>query len=254
MDNNKTGEEKILLSNVHLYRSNIRSLSRLRPQVELEFGPIGTSGAVSFTYKGDTSAYQEDIAELSYDLQALNSAIVMNCFALFEASFEQLLLSYVSTDNLTGVQEKLVLRHIETVINLSSEARYAEEFHFLSEMKIKEFFTEEENDAYHIIKTFYVLRHLLAHGSVTKHEFLPGKREGKINLNLDDQKFQELVALLKNRLQIPVLRESLNLSLLMQINEVASFLGIAVHKVTQKMLRGRGRVVRYMKPPSGLQQ
>jgi hypothetical protein len=121
-ENKKTDNEKILLSNVHFYISNIQSLSRLRPNVELQFRPPGVNGTIAYTYKGDLSAYAQVRQNLSSDLQAFNSAIIMNAFALFEAAYEQLLLSYVNTDNLTGIQQKLVLRHIETVvINLSSE-------------------------------------------------------------------------------------------------------------------------------------
>jgi hypothetical protein len=114
-------------------------------------------------------------------------------------------------------------------------------------MTIKEFFSDEQYDAYQIIKTFYVLRHLLAHGSVTKHEFLPGKTDGKVNLDLDDRKFQELVALLKGWLQLPVPNAFMTLSLLMQINAVTSFLAIAVHAVMQKMLPPGTSVIKYLR-------
>jgi hypothetical protein len=238
--------EKILLSNVHFYLSNIKALSRLRPNVEPDFRPPSDSGAIAYAWKGDLQSYKGDIAQLSEDLQALNSAIIMNSFALFEAAYEQLLLSYVNTDNLTGVQEKLVLRHIETVINLSSESRYVEEFRFLSVKSMKEFLTPKEYEAYQVVKTFYVLRHLLAHGSVTKHEMLPGTTSRKVNLDLDDRPFQELVSLLRERLQLSVPKESLNLSLLLQVNSVASFLAIAVHTVIKKMLSKGQSVVKFV--------
>jgi hypothetical protein len=36
--------------------------------------------------EGDLGGYKCDIADLSADLQALNSRIIMNCFALFKAA------------------------------------------------------------------------------------------------------------------------------------------------------------------------
>jgi len=239
--------DKVLLSNVHFYLSNIKALSRLRPNVEPDFHPPSASGTIAYSWKGDLQSYKGDLADLSEDLQALNAAIIMNSFALFEAAYEQLLLSYVNTDNLTGVQEKLILRHIEAVINLSSEPRYAEEFRFLSGQSIKEFLTQDEYEAYQVVKTFYVLRHLLAHGSVSKHVMLPGTTVRKVNLDLDDRPFQEVVSLLREQLQLSVPKESLNLSLLLQVNSVASFLAIAVHTVIKKMLSKRQSVVKFLK-------
>lgn len=77
-------------------------------------------------------------------LPAINASLVIQGFSLFEASFERLLIDKLNTENLTGIQEKVMMKYIDDVIKLSNEERLASEFKFITGENLKTFFSQDE--------------------------------------------------------------------------------------------------------------
>jgi hypothetical protein len=238
-NNNNNVQEKVLFSNVYLFVRNIKTLIRLRSKVEMDFLDKDENGKIRYQHNGDLSNYSGMAAfNLADDLIAINTAIIMNCFGLFEACYEQLLLSFIKTSKLDSIQERIISKYIDFILKLSSEQNFSKEYFAITNKKIKEILNDEERNYYEGIKIYYIIRNLIAHGSAIRKEFSKGTIDSKLNLDPDELEYQKFLEFIKNKLKIPMPNESLDLELVLQINAVASYLGIAVYKIMQKFLIG----------------
>jgi len=236
---------KVVMNNVQFYLANVKILLKLRPDYTINFKP--SNKHVSYTISGlkDNSIEGFEVAmEL---LPALNSSIILNCFALFEASFESRLLHVLDTSNLSGIQEQVMNRYIDDVIRLSSEEKYAREFKFITGKPLNSFFSAKENEHYKIIKTFYLLRNLLIHGSVTKGIMIPIGKGSKIEMDLDDTEYQKLIILVNEKLNIGVPPNLFEMKLLLINNKVADILVEAVLIVSNKLLNNTKTILKIFK-------
>jgi hypothetical protein len=95
---------------------------------------------ISYSLPLDTIS-PSDFFNFRETLPALNTSILIQGYSLFEASFERFLLEFLSTNNLTGIQEKVMENYINEVLKLSSEKRLAEEFNFITGSSLASFFS-----------------------------------------------------------------------------------------------------------------
>ncbi len=222
------------MNNIQFYKKNINIFLKLRPDCSANFK--WSDKHVSYTFSGLKSNSIDDI-ELAMDiLPALNSSIILNCFSLFEASFESRLLHELDISNLNGIQEKVMTKYIDEIIKLSSEEKYAKEFKFITGNSLNDFFSTDENEKYKTIKAFYQLRNLLIHGSVTKRVIIPFVEGGKIEMDLDDMEYQKLILLLKDKLEIGIPNKLFILDLLLINNQVTNLLVEAVLTISNKFI------------------
>lgn len=165
----KKETSKVLYDSINFFQKNIDALYALRPKCRVHFT---YNGRVAFNFTIDNITIDE-FEGMRNILPAINASLVIQGFSLFEASFERLLIDKLNTENLTGIQEKVMMKYIDDVIKLSSEERLASEFKFITGENLKTFFLQDEYKMYELIKTCYTLRHLLVHGSATKRVMVP---------------------------------------------------------------------------------
>jgi len=228
---------KLLENNIDFFFCNIRTLLNIRPDIIYSnFKESGTS----LTYSSSNSA-NRDLDDLANDrqiLMALNSSIIINCFSLFEASFEWKLLQELNTKGLTGIQEKVMLKYIDEVIKISGIGKYINEYKFLTGLDLKNVFDDDEKKCFLNFNAFYVIRHLLVHGSSTRHIMIPQDNGGLIRLDDDDKDYQNLVNVLNEKLKLNIPNRFFNLNLLLSINQIADLLIYSTVIITKKLSLG----------------
>ena len=149
----------ILLNNTNLFISNIKVFKKLRPKI-------------TFTIDRKNNVVSNnaiDVKTILDELRALNSAIILNCFSLFESSYEWRLLHELTTRSLAGIQKRVMSRYIDDIIKISSVDNYSKEYKFITGKSIAEFFSKDEYKLFLLIKDLYLIRNLLVHGSSIKH-------------------------------------------------------------------------------------
>lgn len=226
---------KILENNFSFFRTNVVTLIGLRPKIKMVFKNTHRE-MVQFQLEGEVIEDFDRYMENTNRLKAFNTAIVLNCFSMFEASYETLLLNELDTKNLSGIQEKVMLSYIEHILRLSSYDKYAKEYKFISGNHIRKLLSEEEYQLYQTIGKFYTLRHLLVHGSSSKAVIHVSGNGGQIELDTDDLEYQKLIDMLKKRLDIKVSPKRLTLDILLSINEVTDLLTLATLTISNKFL------------------
>jgi hypothetical protein len=228
---------KLLENNIDFFYCNIRTLLNIRP--DIIYSNFKESG-ISLSYSSSNSANRDPV-ELANDrqiLMTLNSSIIINCFSLFEASFEWKLLHDLNTKGLTGIQEKVMLKYIDEVIKISSIDKYISEYKFLTGLDLKNVFDDDEKKCFSNFKAFYVIRHLLVHGSSTRHIMIPQDNGGLIRIDDDDKDYQYLVNVLKENLNLNIPNRFFNLDLLLSINQIADLLIYSTVIITKKLSLG----------------
>ena len=228
---------KLLENNIDFFFCNIRTLLNIRPDIIYSnFKESGTS----LTYSSSNSA-NRDLDDLANDrqiLMSLNSSIIINFFRLFEASFEWKLLHDLNTKGLTGIQEKVMLKYIDEVIKISGIGKYINEYKFLTGLDLKNVFDDDEKKCFLNFNAFYVIRHLLVHGSSTRHIMIPQDNGGLIRLDDDDKDYQNLVNVLNEKLKLNIPNRFFNLNLLLSINQIADLLIYSTVIITKKLSLG----------------
>ena len=239
---------KILDNNITFFVTNLITLLKVRPKIKVTFKNT-EKGIVQYQLDGEL-CHEDDFSKYHENhqrLQALNTAIILCCFSLFEASFETLLLTELDTKNLTGIQEKVMLKYIEDIRKVSSHNNYLKEYTFITGKKIKEFFSKEENELHGMIDKYYSLRHLLVHGSSTKSIIINHGISGQIELDTDDKEYQEFIDMVKEKLSIKVSSKRLSIETLLLLNEVADLLAYAVLQLSKKLCDNGKRKFKFIK-------
>ncbi len=246
MEENKTA--KILWNNIRFFQRNLAILIKLRPKIKVVFSPQ-QKNSVGLHLEGELCHNDgvTDYIENHYRLHAFNTSIILNCFSLFEASFERLLLENLNTKNLSGIQEKVMLKYIENVLKLSSHSNYAKEYKFITGKNIKDLFTPEEKYFYQVIDKFYTLRHILIHGSSSKNIIVAQKHGGAVELDTDDLEYQELVEFIKEKFGIQVPSNRFSLDILLMLNEVTDLLAMATLNISHKLFDNSKFKLQYIK-------
>ena len=231
---NSLKKPKLLENNIHFFVNNLISLLKLRPQISFELNEHEIDKNVEIT-ASDNSYDIDSFYQIQNEIKALNSAIILNCFSLFEATFEWKLLtvSELNTKGLTGIQERVMQKYINDVIKISSIDNYIKEFKFITGKSIKEYLSENDYKNFLLVKDFYVVRHLLTHGSVSKNVMEPKDYGGTIELDTEDKEYQIFLSSLKKRLKINVSNAKLRLEHLLLINGVTDLLLLSVFGLTK---------------------
>ncbi|MFP5039826.1 hypothetical protein [Parasediminibacterium sp. JCM 36343] len=226
--------DKILVNNQSFFYDSLKYMYSLRPKNKYEIR--GKLSGVSYSSSPDTSIESgQDFPIILQNIRIINSAIVINCFALFESAFESCLLKNLNTSSLTGVQEKIVSNYINDIIKLSSEVRYAAEFKSITGKRLKDFFSSFEYEKYEIIKEFYLLRNLIVHGSATKQVHINVEAYSKFEMDLDDKEYQNLVEFIKSKKKIEVSNHLFSLDVMLSCNDIIDMLFVAVITVSAKL-------------------
>jgi len=239
---------KILDNNITFFETNLITLLKVRPKIKVTFKNTDRE-IIQYQLDGEL-CHDDDFSrypENHQRLQAFNTAIILSCFSLFEASFETLLLTELDTKNLTGIQEKVMLKYIEDIRKVSSHNNYLKEYTFITGKRLKEFFSKEENELHAIIDKYYSLRHLLVHGSSTKNIIVNNGAFGQIELDTDDKEYQEFIEMVKEKLSIKVSSKRLSIEILLLINEVADLLAYAVLQISNKLCDNRKGKFKFIK-------
>lgn len=138
-------------------------------------------------------------------------------------------------------------KYIDSVIQISGPEKYEKEFKFITKMKLNEFFSSAEFDKYLTIKSFYHLRDLLIHGSVTKSIMIVQENGGKIEMDTDDSTYQNMVLILHQYLKIDIPGNLFSIDLMLVNNEVANMIVNAVIIVSKKFLEKNIRAFQFIK-------
>jgi len=239
-----TEKPKIFLETISFLRKNIDALISIRPKCKVNFS---FNGRVTYSFTIDELNSAEEFEGVTTILPAINTSLVIQSYSLFEASFERFLLEELNTENLTGIQEKVMAKYIDDVVKLSSENSLAEAFAFITEKKLKDFFSKEEFELYQLIKDCYLLRHLLVHGSSTKRLIVPNDHGGTILLDPDDTKYVTLMQKLITKFQLPVPREYLSIELLVLESNIVDYLINAVKIISEKFYNYKEFKPKYLK-------
>lgn len=239
----KTDELKLIQNNVNFFYVNVVTLLRLRPNINISFGKKHKN---AICYHFDNLNAADDInvfLSKQDDLRAFNSSIILNCFSLFEASFESLLLKELNTKKLSGIQERVMLSYIDGILKISSENNYSKEYKFITGKSIKGLFPEHEYILYKLILTFYTLRHKLIHGSASKSVL----RGGTIKLDKDDNEYQELAKLIIEKLKLDIYPDIYKLDTMLLDNRVSNILVEAIFIISSRLFKNTGVLLSFMK-------
>ncbi len=239
-------QTRTLKTNAHLFWENISTLKRLRPELNIVYGDSPNS--VTFHLEGNGLSRGNIVIQMEKqnELIAYNSSIILNCYSLFESSFESILLKELNTKNLTGIQEKVMLKYIDNILKLSSETKYNEEHKFITGKALSDLFNETEKDFYKTIKIFYLLRHRLIHGSSTKSIFIKGNNGGQIILDQTDKEYQDLVQYIKTKIELKIPSEFANIEILLLDNRVADLIAEATNIIADKLFRTSGAIINFI--------
>lgn len=167
---------KATINGIYFFKANLEELYELRPRMQ---------------------SIDEKIIRQT---NAINTSIVLNCFALFEACLESYLLDKINMKKLDGIHKNIVFRYIKDIIKISSISNYNKEFKFITGTDIKDELDETAFESYKVIVMFYPLRHYLVHGSVTIHDTVRKDNKGiYFELSSENANYKELLVFLSKK-------------------------------------------------------
>lgn len=223
-------ENTAICNMIDFFITNLNVLHDLRPDVEIYYNEDGRQlyePEIKLSGMPDFEAYKDK-------LQAINTSIILNCFALFEACFEAKILHQLNISSLNGIQKKVMLRYINQVIKISSIKNYSDEFKFVFGKSIKDYFTHEEYKSYQLIDDFYVVRNILIHGSAQINKIQSEPYSFKIMLGDDKNNYSKLINKLIQEHNIRISFTHTTLSKLILVNEAVKLLVKATATISYK--------------------
>jgi len=225
--------EDIIRGNIEIYLSNIEVLRNLRPKVDFNIeAPLETRKTVF-------NNNLENYLSCKNKLIALNSSLITNCFSLFESVLEWLLLENLSTKGLSSTQERVMNKYIDDIILISGIHKYKKEYTFITGKDIKERFSPDLKLTFEKIEMFYVVRHLLAHGSAMRNIYIPiDEFGGEIAVSKSDKKYQNFLNMIKNDLEINIPNEHFTLKTILVSNQITDLLIACCEKITNELRTG----------------
>lgn len=227
---------KLLQNNSHFFYENIISLINMRPKVEF-FIKKASNSSIQFSVEGSSAGQvnSDNLMQIQQQIRAINSSVILNCFSLFEASMEWRLLNDLTTEGLSGIQEKIMSKYIDNIIRISNINNYKSEYKFITGKSIDNLFNEAEKKMFTNIEKFYVLRHLLIHGSAMKMVSINVSNGELIRLDEDDREYQSLVSLLNLELKLNLSKTFFPIDTLLTLNQVTDMLFFSTIQVVQKL-------------------
>jgi flagellar motor switch/type III secretory pathway protein FliN len=205
---------------IDFFSKNVIILLKARPKVRMIYSKDGGS----FSPEGEVTGGIDNFLQLIDELRAYNTSIALNCFSLLEASFECYLLHHLDVKNLEGIQKQIMLKHIRDVLKLSNIDNYSKEFEFITSKKLNSFFSTEENECFQLIRSFYVVRNILSHGSAMMAAYIPIEKGGRIEIDETDKEYIDLLKKLESKLKMKIYNKHMNVRDLMHINDVVDLL------------------------------
>lgn len=228
---------KLLQNNIGFFYENIISLINMRPKVEF-FIIKASDSSIQLSIKGGSAnqVSSDNLMQIQQQIKAINSSVILNCFSLFEASIEWRLLNDLTTEGLSGIQEKIMSKYIDNIIRISNIDNYKSEYKFITGKSIGDLFNEAEKKMFTNIEKFYVLRHLLIHGSAMKMVSIHLSNREFIRLDEDDREYQNLVSLLNLELKLNVSKIHFPIDTLLILNQITDMLFFSTNQVVKKLL------------------
>ena len=240
---------KLLKNNITFFYNNLTTLISLRPDIKYTFKEKGmvVSQKSNFKMKEGINGFEELIKKEQLQ-RTLNSAIILNCFSLFESSFEWRLLHELNTKGLSGIQEKIMLKYIDGVIKISSIDNYLKEYRFITGKSLNESLNTDEHMLFNVIKKFYVMRNILIHGSSIKEEFIKENQGGWIKLDKDNEDYHIFFEMIKEKINLGVSYHNFSLDLVLLVNNITDLLLNATLNIANKLSTGTNTIFIKGKP------
>ena len=146
-----------------IFKNNVTTLTNLRPDVYLSPSVDGYKIMGTITTQ---DKFIESYEEHSKTVQAINTSIILNTTSFFEGFLESILLRKIgSIKHLQSPIKKIVSDYQNQIIRISSFDEFKNQFNKLFEDKLNNILKSNKDDV-DFIENFYLIRHLLSHGSM----------------------------------------------------------------------------------------
>ena len=160
--------QKMNYSTYHLFKDNATILKGLRPDFYLY--PIENG----YKIMGEITAqnnFVEFYEEYSKTVLAINTSIILNATSFFEGFLENILLRKIgSIKGLQSPIKKIVSDYQNLIIRISSISEFKKQFYTLFGDKLNNILASNKDDL-DFIEKFYLIRHLISHGSMIETDF-----------------------------------------------------------------------------------
>lgn len=177
------------------FKQNISVLQQVRPDIYLI---PGTEHLYQYSGSLATGNIAEALSPLMAKVQALNCSIILNLTSYFEGLLENLLLRRIGKcGSMQGHLRQIIDDYRLELTRISSLSEFKKHFKKLFGKKMSEFVEDAQNELVFVEK-FYVVRHILAHGSrvPTTSRDLQG---GGSKSEHEDRSYRELMRYLQSK-------------------------------------------------------
>lgn len=180
-------------STFRLFKKNVNELKSMRPDLYVSPSQDSYSILGKETYKEDfISTYVNTFSRV----WALNTSIILNTTSFFEGALENLLLRGVGDiSNFKEPTKTILFEYQEEIIKISSIQSFDNHFKKVFRYNLNELVLDK-ND-YKFIENFYLIRHLLVHGSKVSTNYIRGEKGS--TLIHDEVKYIKLMRSIKLR-------------------------------------------------------
>jgi hypothetical protein len=177
------------------FKQNISVLQQSRPDIYLIPGTQHL-----YQYSGSLATYNqvEGFSPLMMKVQAMNCSIILNLTSYFEGLLENLLLRRIGKcGSVQGHVRQIVEDYRLELTRISSLSEFKKHFKKLFGKKISEI-VGDTHDELTFVEKFYVVRHVLAHGSRIPTTILDLQGGGS-KIEHEDRSYRELMHYLENK-------------------------------------------------------
>ena len=181
------------------FKQNIFVLQESRPDI---FLTPGTKDLYRYNGSLATSTSPEDFSPLMAKVQAMNCSIILNLTSYFEGLLENLLLRRIGKcGTLQEPLRRIIDDYRSELTRTSSLSEFKKHFKKLFGKSVSEVI-KGAHDELTFVEKFYVVRHVLAHGSriPTKSSNMQG---GGSKTEHEDRSYRELMHYLQKKYDIP---------------------------------------------------
>lgn len=205
-------------STFQLLRNNRLCLQAIRPDLWYAIEDEKTTLKGSLAEEKDI---EDVLSKYLPQVIAINTSIILNEIGFFEGFLENVLLRRIgSVSTLHEPHVHIVKEYQQKIIRVSSIREFKQHFKSLMGVQIKEAIGKEYSN-FSFIEHFYIIRHLLAHGSMIMTTFK--KQKQGYRLLHTDPDYTNLIKLLRTRYSLKSDTTIEFLSLLMSSEIVDDF-------------------------------
>lgn len=176
--------KKMNYSTFLLFKDNVTILNNLRPDLYLSPSVGG------YKFMGEISE-QDNFPELCDEylktVRAINTSIILNTTSFFEGFLENILLRKIgSIKGLQSPIKKIVSDYQNQIIRISSIDEFKKQFNKLFGDKLNNILKANQDDI-NFIEKFYLIRHLVSHGSMIETHFSHLKSGGTLVMHTEPE-------------------------------------------------------------------